>query len=95
MDPGRAALGRDVDPGAVDYRTMADLDLYAVRERWTREQAWAPAYVAEEMRAAYELGREYTEDAALAGARLAQLEPDDPAWERPRPSWSAASGWPN
>jgi hypothetical protein len=28
------------------------------------------------------LGREYTEDAALAGARLAQLEPDDPAWEQ-------------
>ena len=77
-----AALGRDVDPGAVDYRTLADLDLYAVRDRWTREQAWAPAYVAEEMRAAYQLGREYTEDAALAGARLAQLEPDDPAWEQ-------------
>jgi hypothetical protein len=74
---------------------MADLDLYAVRERWTREQAWAPAYVAEEMRAAYALGREYTEDAALAGARLAQLEPDDPAWEQAaaqleRSQWLAA-----
>ena len=77
-----AALGHDVDAGAVDYRTMADLDLYQVRDRWTREQAWAPAYVAEEMRTAYQLGREYTEDAALAGARLAQLEPDDPAWEQ-------------
>lgn len=74
--------GDGVDAGAVDYRTMSDVDLYQVRERWTREQAWAPAYVAEEMRAAYQLGREYTEDAALAGARLAQLEPDDPAWEQ-------------
>ena len=79
----------------MDYRTLADLDLYAVRERWTREQAWAPAYVADEMRAAYQLGREYGEDAALAGARLATLEPDDPAWERPRRSCSAASAWPS
>lgn len=77
-----AALSHDVDPGAVDYRTLSDLNLYQVRDRWTREQAWAPAYVAEEMRAAYTLGREYTEDAALASARLAQLEPDDPAWEQ-------------
>ena len=76
-----AALGHDVDPGAVDYRTLPDLDLYAVRERWTREQAWAPEYVAQEMRTAYELGRDYREDAALAGARLATLEPDDPQWE--------------
>ena len=76
------ALGHAVDAGAVDYRTLPDLDLYAVRDRWTREQAWAPEYVAAEMRTAYELGREYTEDAALAGARLATLEPDDPEWER-------------
>jgi conjugative relaxase-like TrwC/TraI family protein len=77
-------IGADggVDAGAVDYRTMCDVDLYQVREQWTREQAWAPAYVAEEMRAAYQLGREYTEDAALAGARLAQLGPDDPEWEQ-------------
>jgi conjugative relaxase-like TrwC/TraI family protein len=74
--------GRSPDPGAVDYRTMSDADLYQVRERWTREQAWAPAYVADEMRSAYTLAREYGEDAALAGARLAQLEPDDPAWEQ-------------
>jgi len=75
------ALGHDADAGAVDYRTLPDLDLYAVRDRWTREQAWAPEYVGAEMRAAYELGREYTEDAALAGARLATLEPTDPEWE--------------
>ena len=77
----RPAFGHAVDAGAVDYRTLPDLDLYAVRDRWTREQAWAPEYVAAEMRTAYELGREYTEDAALAGARLATLEPDDPEWE--------------
>ena len=77
-----AALGHDADAGAVDYRTLPDLDLYAVRDRWTREQAWAPGYVAAEMRTAYELGREYAEDAALAGARLATLEPNDPEWER-------------
>ena len=76
------ALGHDADQGAVDYRTLPDLDLYAVRERWTREQAWAPEYVADEMRTAYELGREYTEDAALASARLATLAPDDPEWDR-------------
>ena len=76
------ALGHAVDAGAVDYRTLPDLDLYAVRDRWTREQAWAPEYVAAEMRTAYELGREYTEDAALAGARLATLEPNDPEGER-------------
>ncbi|HEX5813050.1 MAG TPA: AAA family ATPase, partial [Pseudonocardia sp.] len=76
-----AALGHAADAGAVDYRTLPDLDLYAVRDRWTREQAWAPEYVAAEMRTAYELGREYAEDAALAGARLATLEPDDPEWE--------------
>ena len=79
----------------MDYRTLPDLDLYAVRERWTREQAWAPEYVADEMRTAYELGREYTEDAALAGARLATLEPDDPEWEPHRGAgWPAASAWP-
>ena len=77
-----AALGHDHDPGAVDYRTLPDLDLYAVRERWTREQAWAPPYVAEEMRAAYQAAREYGDDAALAGAQLAVLEPDDQAWEQ-------------
>ena len=77
-----AALGHDRDPGAVDYRTLADLDLYAVREQWAREQAWAPPYVAEEMRAAYQAAREYGEDAALAGAQLAVLEPDDQAWEQ-------------
>lgn len=76
-----AALGQQADPGAVDYRTLPDLDLYAVRDRWTREQQWAPEYVATEMRTAYQLGREYTEDAALAGARLATLEPTDPEWE--------------
>ena len=77
-----AALGHDRDPGAVDYRTLADLDLYAVREQWAREQAWAPPYVAEEMRAAYQAAREYGDDAALASAQLALLEPDDQAWEQ-------------
>lgn len=76
-----AALGQNTDPGAVDYRTLPDLDLYAARERWTREQAWAPEYVAAEMRTAYELARQYNEDATLAGARLATLEPDDADWE--------------
>ena len=75
------AIGRDVDAGAVDYRTLADLDLYAARDRWTREQAWAPEYVAVEMRTAYQLGHEYSQDAALAGARLATLEPEDPEWD--------------
>ena len=77
-----AALGHDRDSGAVDYRTLPDLDLYAVREQWAREQAWAPPYVAEEMRAAYQAAREYGDDAALAGAQLAVLEPDDQAWEQ-------------
>ena len=77
-----AALGHDHDLGAVDYRTMADLDLYAVREQWAREQAWAPPYVADEMHAAYHAAREYGDDAALAGAQLALLEPDDQDWEQ-------------
>lgn len=76
-----AALGQNTDPRAVDYRTLPDLDLYAAREQWTREQAWAPEYVAGEMRTAYELARQYGEDAALAGAKLATLEPDDAEWE--------------
>ncbi|MGE0170949.1 MobF family relaxase [Nocardioides sp.] len=77
-----AALGPQPDTGALDYRTMSDAELYTARERWVREQAFAPAYVSEEMQAAYQLGREYAEDAALAGARLATLEPDDQAWEQ-------------
>ncbi|MDN5918659.1 MAG: relaxase domain-containing protein [Pseudonocardia sp.] len=76
-----AALGPQPDTGP-DVRAFSDSDLYAARERWAREQAWAPEYVAEEMRAAYELGRDYDRDAALAGARLAALEPDEPEWEQ-------------
>lgn len=75
-----AALGPQAEAG-LDVRSVSDAELYAARERWAREQAWAPAYVAEEMRAAYELGRDYDRDAALAGARLAILDPTDPEWE--------------
>lgn len=77
-----AALGPQTDTAALDYRTVADAELYAARERWAREQAFAPAYVADELQAAYELGRDYGEDAALAAARLRTLEPDDAAWEQ-------------
>jgi conjugative relaxase-like TrwC/TraI family protein len=76
-----AALGPAHEQEAVDYRALLDHELYAVREHWAREQAWAPAYVAEEMRAAYELGRGYDQDAVLAGAKLATLEPTDEQWE--------------
>ena len=68
--------GYQSDPEAGDVRVLSDAELYAVRERWTREQAWAPAYVADELAAAYQAAATARQDADLTAARLAQLPPD-------------------
>ena len=69
-------LGYQSDPEAGDVRVLSDTELYAVRERWTREQSWAPAYVADELSAAYQAAATAGQDADLTAARLAQLPPD-------------------
>ena len=68
--------GYQSDPEAGDMRVLSNAELYAVRERWTREQAWAPAYVADELSAAYQAAAGAGQDADLTAARLAQLTPD-------------------
>ncbi|WP_226367357.1 MobF family relaxase [Pseudonocardia sp. ICBG162] len=68
-------LGYRSDPAAGDVRVLDDGELYAIRDRWTREQAWAPEWVADELAETYRTAAEAQQEADLAAARLAQLEP--------------------
>jgi len=74
----QAAHGRGYqsDPEAEDVRVLSEAELYAVRERWPREQAWAPAYVADELAEAYQAAASARQEADLTAARLAQLPRD-------------------
>lgn len=69
-------LGYRHDPEAGDVRVLSDGELYALRDRWTREQAWAPEYVADELAATYQAAATAGQEADLTAARLAQLAPD-------------------
>lgn len=66
-----AALGRPVD--ALDLATASDAELRELRARWTREQTWAPAYVADEMQRNYTVAEGYRQDAAIYAAQLETL----------------------
>lgn len=58
-----AALGSPTDQ--LDYLAASDADLRAMCQEWKRDQTWAPAYVADDLRRAYELAEGYRQDAAL------------------------------
>ena len=77
-----AALGRPVD--ALDLATATDAELREVRARWQREQTWAPAWVADEMAAAYTVAEGYRQDAAIYAAELETLDVDSPDYESTR-----------
>lgn len=70
------ASGHQLDAAGGDVALLSDAELYALRERWTREQAWAPQWVADELAAAYEHSAEAQQDADLTAARLGQLPSD-------------------
>ena len=62
------ALGHPAD--ALDYATASDAELREMRDAWRRAQAWAPQFVAEDLRAARELAEEYRRDAVIWRAGL-------------------------
>ena len=61
-----------------DWRLEPDAELYAARERWDRDFAQAPEWVAEDMRQTHRFARGYREDAAIERAR-AEAMPQGPA----------------
>lgn len=77
-----AALGSPVD--AMDFATASDAELREMQARWQREQTWAPAYVADEMQATYEVAEGYRQDAAIYAAQLATLDAGSPEYEAAR-----------
>ncbi|MDQ3432482.1 MAG: relaxase domain-containing protein, partial [Actinomycetota bacterium] len=77
-----AALGRPVD--ALDLATATDAELREMRARWTREQTWAPAYVADEMQRNYSVAEGYRQDAAIYAAQLETLTEGTPEYEATR-----------
>lgn len=77
-----AALGRPVD--ALDFATASDAELREMRARWEREKTWAPPYVADEMKATYEVAEGYRQDAAIYAAHLETLPEGSPEYEAAR-----------
>ena len=75
----REALGRPADVTAPE--AVPDGDLYAVTERWAREQAAAPAWVAEQLADAHRQLHDHRIDFQLAAAELDRLPDDDPRRE--------------
>ena len=73
------ALGRPVD--VTDHRALDDAALYRQVERWERELAAAPGWVAEQLGEAYEAAHEERIAHQLATAELAALPQDDPRRE--------------
>ena len=75
-------LGYRDEPDAGDLRTATDAELYAVRERWTREQAWAPEWVADELSTAFQAASRARQEVDFAAAQLQDLPQDAPerAW---------------
>lgn len=70
------ALGRPAD--VTDHRALDDAVLYQQVERWERELAAAPGWVAEQLGQAYEAAHEERVAHQLATAELAALPVDDP-----------------
>ena len=64
------ALGHPAD--ALDYATASDIELREMRDAWRRAQAWAPEFVADDLRAARELAEDYRRDAVIWRAGLDQ-----------------------
>ena len=62
------ALGHPAD--ALDYATADDGELREMRDAWRRAQAWAPEFVAADLRGARELAEEYRRDAVIWQAGL-------------------------
>lgn len=73
-----AAPHAEAPPQGRDWRAEPDAELYAARERWERDFAQAPEWVAEEMLATYRFARGYREDASIEWAR-AEAMPEGPA----------------
>ncbi|MDN5856384.1 MAG: hypothetical protein L0K86_26790, partial [Actinomycetia bacterium] len=73
------ALGRPAD--VTDHRALGDAVLYQQVERWERELAAAPGWVAEQLGQAYEAAHEERIAHQLATAELAALPADDPRRE--------------
>jgi hypothetical protein len=73
-----AALGKPTD--SLDYHAATETELREMRNRWQREQTWAPYYVADELQQAYSVAADYRADAALARAQVEQLDPAAPMY---------------
>lgn len=73
------ALGRPAD--VTDHRALDDAVLYQQVERWERELAAAPGWVAEQLGEAYEAAHEERIAHQLATAELAALPQGDPRRE--------------
>ncbi|MBW0106754.1 AAA family ATPase, partial [Pseudonocardia sp. KRD291] len=71
----RDALGQPAD--VTDHQALPDGDLWAMTERWGREQAAAPEWVADELAAANQAAHEHWVAARLADAELAALPDGD------------------
>lgn len=76
----REALGRPAD--VTDPQAVTDAELYAVTERWAREQAAAPEWVAEQLAQAHRDAHEAQMSLQLAAAQLDRLPADDPRREQ-------------
>jgi ATP-dependent exoDNAse (exonuclease V), alpha subunit - helicase superfamily I member len=74
------ALGHPAD--VTDHRALDDAALYQQVERWERELAAAPGWVAEQLGEAYEASHEERIAHQLATAELAALPPGDPRREQ-------------
>lgn len=74
------ALGNPAD--ALDYQGATEAELREMRATWQREQAWAPAWVADELKAANERAQDYRQDAVLFRAHLDGMDPDSSEYAR-------------
>jgi conjugative relaxase-like TrwC/TraI family protein len=70
------ALGGPRD--AVDYGALPDAELYGMRERWRRDQEWAPAWVADTLRTTAENAYEQRVEAYMLQAERDALPADHP-----------------
>jgi len=85
------ALGRPAD--VTDHRALDDAALYQQVERWERELAAAPAWVAEQLGEAYEAAHEERVAYQLATAELATLPEDDARREELAAERARAGVW--
>ena len=76
----REALGRPAD--VVDPQALPDAALYAMTERWAREQAIAPEWVADQLADAHRGAHEHRISQRLRQAEIDTLPETDPARAR-------------